>query len=136
MDFRTQGADETEATGGVREDAHDPGAAFDFLVEPLEHVGRLQMLVVLAWQAVEVQRLADVRFDPVGELGVPLLPTREPRLEVLLGFFEIAPVIEPPELLAAIVVRLPRQIVQRVGGGSGRSSVARPPRGAAPGRPV
>ena len=72
------------------------------------------MLVVLARQAVEVQGLADVRLGPVGELGVALLPTRESCLEVLLGFFEIAPVVEPAELLAAIVVRLPGQIVQRV----------------------
>ncbi len=35
-------------------------------------------------------------------------------MEVLLGFFEIAPVIEPAELLAAVVVGLPRQVVEGI----------------------
>ena len=87
---------------------------FDLLVEPFKHVRTLEMLVVLAGQAVEVERLPDVGFDPVGELRIALLPAREPRLEVLLGFFEVAPVVEPPQLLAAIVVGLAGQIVQRI----------------------
>ena len=62
------------------------------------------MLVVLAGQAVAVQRLANVGLDPVGGLGLPLFPALEPRLEVLLRFFEIAPVVEPAELLATVVV--------------------------------
>ena len=69
---------------------------------------------MLARQAVEVQRLADVRLDPVGELGIARRPAREPRLEILLGFLEIAPVIEPAQLLAAVVVGLPREIVERI----------------------
>ena len=107
-------AHQAEAAGRIWEDAHDPSATFDLFIEVLEHVGRLQMLVVLTRQAVEVQRLADVRFDPVGELRVPLLPARESRLEVLLCLCEIVPVIEPPELLPAIVIGLPGQIVEGV----------------------
>jgi hypothetical protein len=35
--------------------------------EALEHVGRLEMLMVLARQPVKSQRLVDVFFDPAGE---------------------------------------------------------------------
>ena len=60
----------------------------DFLVEALKYVRALEMLemlVVLAGQAVEGQRLADVGFDPVSDLGIPLLPEGELRLEGPLG---------------------------------------------------
>ena len=73
-----------------------------------------QMFVVLARQTVEVQGLADVGFDPIRELGIAGRPAREPRLEVLLGFFEIASVIEPAQLLAAVVVSLAGEIVEGV----------------------
>ena len=69
----------------------------DLLVESFKHVGRLQMLVVLARQAVEVQRLADVRFDPIGELRIAGGPAREPRLQILLGLLEGAAVVEPAQ---------------------------------------
>ena len=114
MGLGAERANQPEAARGIGKDADDPRASLDLLVEPFEHVGRLQVLVVLAGQAVEVQRLPDLRLDPVGELRVAALPPLEPRLEVLLGFFEIAPVIEPAELLAAIVVGLPRQVVEGV----------------------
>ena len=38
----------------------------------------------------------------------------EPRVEVLLGLFEVAPVVEPAQLLAAVIVGRARQIVQRL----------------------
>ena len=44
---------QSQATLGIGEDAHDMGAAFDLLVEALQHVGRFQMLMVLARQAVK-----------------------------------------------------------------------------------
>ena len=68
--------------------------------------------MVLARQAVAVQGRADVRFDPVGELGVARRPAGEPRVEVLLGLFEVAPVVEPAPLLAAVSVGLARQRVE------------------------
>jgi hypothetical protein len=40
------------------------GTTPDFLVETLQHIGRLEMLMVLARQPVEGQRLVDVVFDP------------------------------------------------------------------------
>ena len=70
------------------------------------------MLVVVARQAVDVQGLADVRVDPVGELGVARRPAGESRVEVLLGLFEVAPVVEPAQLLAAVIVGRARQIVE------------------------
>ena len=73
------------------------------LVEALKHVRALQMLVVLTRQAVEVQRLADVCFDPIGELGIARRPAHEPRLQILLGLFESAPVVEPAQLLTTIL---------------------------------
>ena len=53
VDFRTERADQAQAAGGIGKDPHHARAAFDFFVEPLEHVGALQMLVVLPGQAVE-----------------------------------------------------------------------------------
>jgi len=55
---------------GIGEDAHDMGAALDLLVQPLQHVGALEMLMMLAGQPIEGQRLVDIFFDPAGELGV------------------------------------------------------------------
>jgi hypothetical protein len=43
--------------GRFREDTHDVDEAFDLLVQPLQHVGALEVLV-LARQAVESERLA------------------------------------------------------------------------------
>ena len=110
--FGTEGSDQPEAARGVGKDPDHPRAPLDLLVEALKHVRALEMLVVLARQAVEVQGLADVRFDPVGELGVARRPAGEPRVEVLLGLFEVAPVVEPAQLLAAVIVGLARQIVE------------------------
>ena len=74
----------------------------------------LQMRVVLTRQAVEVQRLADVCFDPIGELGIARRPAHEPRLQILLGLFESAPVVEPAQLLTTIVVGLAGQRVEGI----------------------
>jgi len=46
---------QAQTTGRVREDAHDPGAPLDLLVQTLEQVGALQVLLVLAWQPVKVR---------------------------------------------------------------------------------
>ena len=34
------------------------------------------------------ENLADVCFDPIGELGIARRPAHEPRLQILLGLFE------------------------------------------------
>jgi hypothetical protein len=66
--FDRQRPDQPQATLAIGKDAHDVGAALDLLVQALQHVGRFEMLMVLARQAVEAQRLVDIVFDPAGEL--------------------------------------------------------------------
>ena len=108
MDLSAERPHESKAARRGGKDPDDPRAPLDLRGEALEHIRRLEMRVVLARQAVEVQGLADMRVDPVGELRRALLPAREPRRQVLLGFFESAPVIEPAQFLAAVSVGLPR----------------------------
>ena len=107
MDLSAERPHESKAARRGGKDPDDPRAPLDLLSEALEHIRRLEMRAGLARQAVEVQGLADMRVDPVGELR-RLLPAREPRRQVLLGFFESAPVIEPAQLLAAVSVGLPQ----------------------------
>ena len=57
-----------QAAVAIGKDAHDMGASSDLLVQSLQHVGRLEMLVVLPRKPIERQRLVDVLFDPAGEL--------------------------------------------------------------------
>ena len=57
------------------------------------------VVVVLPRQAVEVQRLADLRLHPAGEAGVELRPALEPRVKVLLGLLQVAAVVEPAQIL-------------------------------------
>jgi hypothetical protein len=52
----------------IGEDAHDVSSAPDFLVQSLKHIGRFEVLVVLARQPVKGQGLVDILFDPAGEL--------------------------------------------------------------------
>jgi hypothetical protein len=60
------------------EDAHDVGTAADFLVEAFEHVGAFEMLMVLAREPVEGERLLDGLLDPSDELGVTGDPLGDP----------------------------------------------------------
>ena len=99
--FGPEGSDQPEAARGGGKDPDHPRAPRDLLVAALTHVRALEMLVVVARQAGDVQGLADVRVDPVGALGVARRPAGEPRVEVLLGRLEVAPVVEPAPLLAA-----------------------------------
>jgi hypothetical protein len=55
-----EGADQAPAASGVGEDPHHRGAPFDLLVQAFEPVDRLEVLVVLARQPLEDQRLFDV----------------------------------------------------------------------------
>jgi hypothetical protein len=50
MNLDGQGADEVKATGLVGEDAEHVGPPFELFVEPLQHVGRLHVFVVLERQ--------------------------------------------------------------------------------------
>jgi hypothetical protein len=84
------------------------GAPLDLLVQTLEQVGRLQVLVLLARQAVEAQRLLDVIFDPRAELGISRLQLGQPGGEIALGLGEVAPVVQPTERAQSVVVDLAR----------------------------
>jgi hypothetical protein len=90
--------DQPQAAFGVGEDAHHGGPPLDLLVEAFQEVRRLQMLVVvLARQPIEGERLLDVLLDPAAELGIGRLPLGEPGRQVAPGFGEVAPIVEPPE---------------------------------------
>jgi hypothetical protein len=84
----------------------DIGAAADFLVEALEHVRAFQVLVMLARQAEECQCWIDVLFGPAGEPGIAGRPFGQPCGKISPCFSQIAPVIQPSELLQAVAVSL------------------------------
>ena len=90
------------------------GAAPDFLVEALQHVGRFEMLMVLERQAIEGQRLFDILLDPGDELWVAGAPFGDPGGEVAAGLVDRAPVVEPAQLLQAVVIGLAWQVVEGV----------------------
>jgi hypothetical protein len=62
--------DEPQAALLVGEDPHDMGAALDLLIEPLEHVGALHVLMVLARQPIESEGFFDGFLNPAGEFGI------------------------------------------------------------------
>ncbi len=95
VDLDGERAHQPQAARFVGEDAHEQGAAFDLLVEALEHVGRFEMLVVLARQPVEGEGLVDIRLDPGAEFRVLVLPTGEPGGEIAARFFGGVAVVEP-----------------------------------------
>jgi hypothetical protein len=49
MGLHSQCPDEPKTTVLVWEDADHPGPALDLLVQPLQHVGALEVLVMPAW---------------------------------------------------------------------------------------
>jgi hypothetical protein len=64
-------------------------------------------------QLARRQRPAAGVLGPVGELGVALSPALEPAGQVGLRLLQVAPVVDPEQLLQAGVVGLARQVVQR-----------------------
>jgi transposase len=86
----------------------------DLLVEPLQHVGGLQVLVVLARQPEEGQRLHDGLLRPARHARILARPLGQPCGEIDLGLGEIAAVIKPAQLLQAIVAVLLGQMVERI----------------------
>ena len=63
---------------GAASVAHDIRSPPDLFVEPLQHVGAFEMLMVLARQAIEGQRLLDGLLDPDDELLVAGAPLGDP----------------------------------------------------------
>ena len=68
VDHHREGANQPQAAGLVGEDAHQERAAFDLLVEPLDQVGRLEVLVMRAGQPVKAEGFLDVGFHPFAQL--------------------------------------------------------------------
>src|SRR5450631_2634285 len=89
-------------------------SAFDLLVEALEHVGALEMLMVLARQPVEGEGLLDGFLDPADELRIAGSPFGDPCGEVLVSLLDRTTVIEPAQFLQAVVVGLARQVIEGV----------------------
>ena len=98
----------------IGEDAHHVGAPLQFLIEALEHVGRLHMLVMGKGQPIIAQRFLDVFLDPVAELRMLGLPLGQPGGDVAAHLDEFAPVIDPAQLLQAVVGELAWQMAEGV----------------------
>src|SRR5215472_2732983 len=107
-----EGPHQPQTAVAIREDAHDMGPPLDLLVQALQHVGRLEVLMVLARQPVKGQGLVDILFDPTGELEVFAGPFSEPEIAARLG--EVAAIIEPTQLLQAVVIDATWHVVERV----------------------
>lgn len=69
--------------------------------------------VMLAWQE-EGQGLFDCLLDPAGQARIACRPLGEPGREIGLGFVEVAPVVEPPQFLKAVVAMLSGQRIEGV----------------------
>lgn len=72
------------------------------------------MLVVLTRQSDESQRLFDGILGPACQSRTAARPFGKPCGEIGLGLGEIAPVVEPAQLLQAIVAVLSLQVIERV----------------------
>jgi hypothetical protein len=90
------------------------GSALDLLVEAFEHVGALEMPMMLARKPLESERFLDGFLDPADELGVAGSPFGDPCREVLAGLLDRAAVVEPAQFLQPIVIGLAGQMVEGV----------------------
>jgi hypothetical protein len=72
------------------------------------------MLMMLARKPIEGERLFDGFLDPSDELRITDYPFGDPCGEVLAGLLDRAPVIEPAQLLQAVVIGLAWQVVEGV----------------------
>jgi hypothetical protein len=68
--FDGERPDEAQAALNIWEEAHDVGSTPDLLVETLQHVGGLEVLVVLARQPEEGQRLFDGLLRPARQARI------------------------------------------------------------------
>ena len=114
VDFDRQRPNQPQAALLIGKDADDMGAAFELLIDPLEHVGALKMLVMLSRQPVKGQSFLDVFFHPGAELWIFLLPAKEPGRQVSAGFLGVTPIVKPAQFDQAVVGNFAGQIVERV----------------------
>src|SRR3954451_390337 len=85
------------------------------------------MLMMLAWQPIESQRLVDILFDPAGQLWVFAGPFGEPGGEIATRFSKVTAIIEPAQLLQTVIVDAARHVVERVSQKNARNSADMPP---------
>lgn len=69
---------------------------------------------MLPWQPIEAERFFKVFFDLGAELGVAFAPFQQPGRKILARFLRVPPIVDPAQLLQAVVVGLARQIIERV----------------------
>ncbi len=87
---------QTKTPHAIGEHPDNMGAPPDFTVDPLEHFGGLQVLVMPDRRTVEREGL----LDPAGKLGT----ARRPDGETASCFLETAPVIEPAKRLETFII--------------------------------
>ena len=83
VDFDRQRTNEPQAALLIRKDSDDMGAAFELLIDPLEHIGALKMFVVFSRKPVKGQSFLNVFFH-LGQaqaLTFLLQGCRSPRLK-------------------------------------------------------
>lgn len=114
VDFDRQRPNESQGALLVWKDADDLGSAFEFLIEPLEHVRALEMLVVLSGQPIKGQRFLHVFFHPRAEPRIFLLPANQPNRQGSTGFLSIASIVEPAQFDQTVVGNLAGQMVKGV----------------------
>lgn len=69
---------------------------------------------MLARQAEEGQRAVDGLLHPGRQAGIAARSLGQPCGEIGIGLGEIAPVLEPAQLLQAVVAILSRQVIERI----------------------
>ncbi len=109
-----QGPDQSQAAGRVGEDPDHPRAPPQLAIEAFQHVGRLHVLVVRQQQPVEGEGLLDVLLDPVRQRAVAALPALQPGGQVPARLGLVEAMVQPAQLLQAVVVPLARHVIQRV----------------------
>lgn len=98
VDLHGQSPDQPQAAGLVGEDADDVCASLELLVDPLEHVGALEVFVVLARQTVKRPGLLDVALHPLAQPRILRLPAPQPGRQIPPRLLGRAPVVKPAQL--------------------------------------
>ena len=60
VNLHAERTNQPQAGLSIGKDAHDVRTALNLFIEPLQHIGGLHVLVMLARQPIESERLADV----------------------------------------------------------------------------
>src|SRR6266481_3801020 len=124
---------EPQATFAIGEDPHDLGAAPDLLVQPFQHIGRFEVLMVLPRQPVKAPALAKAgvsvssMFSSTQPVSFEYLPDHlasqaarsrrasgRSRRSPGSGFAGPRTGSEPAQLLQAIIVDPARHVIEGV----------------------